>query len=153
LEITINGHLRQFAVPVGAMAIHVLRNDLGLLGVRMGCGEGHCGACMVHLDGKPSTTCDMPLWALEGKSVLTPEGVGAPSAPHPVQTALLQEQAGQCGFCLSGIVMTAVELVDRPYAVPETEVRAALDRHLCRCGTHHRIVRAVMRAIRQVHPE
>ena len=118
----------------------------------MGCGEGHCGVCTVLVDGRPTTTCDLPLWALEGKTVVTPEGVGSPGHPHPVQAALLDEQAGQCGFCLSGILMTAVALVDRDRATSEQEVRAALDRHLCRCGTHHRIVKAVMKAIHKVHP-
>lgn len=135
------------------MAVYALRNDLGLAGVRMGCGEGHCGACTVLVDGRPTTTCDLALGALEGCAVRTPEGVGSPEHPHPVQTAFLQEQAGQCGFCLSGIMMTAVALVEREQPPAEPEVRAALDRHLCRCGTQHRIIKAVMKAIAAVHPK
>ncbi len=133
------------------MAVFVLRNDLGLAGVRLGCGEGHCGACTVLVDGVPTTTCDLPLRALEGCTVRTPEGVGSHERPHPVQTALLQAQAGQCGFCLSGILMTAVALVERQEAPSEPEVRAALDRHLCRCGTQHRIIKAVMKALETAH--
>ena len=151
MDITINGTPRRCDVPDSTMAMHVLRNDLGLVGIRVGCGEGHCGACTVLVDGKPTTTCDLPVWALEGKTVRTPEGLGTPEAPHPVQTAFLKLQAGQCGYCLSGIMMTAASLVERDDAVSEADVRAALDRHLCRCGSHHRIVCAVMAAIREVH--
>lgn len=147
MDIAINGVVRSCDAPAGSMAVHVLRNDLGLAGVRVGCGEGHCGACMVLVDGVPTTTCDLSIGALEGRSVRTPEGVGTREQPHPVQTAFLQEQAGQCGFCLSGIMMTAVALVERPKVPTEDEVRAALDRHLCRCGTQHRIIKAVMKAV------
>lgn len=134
------------------MAVYVLRNELGLAGVRLGCGEGHCGACTVLVDGRPTTTCDTPLWALQGKQVVTPEGLGTPDRPHAVQAALLHEQAGQCGFCLSGILMTAAALVQRDRPVTEQEVRAALDKHLCRCGSQHRILQAVMKAVRAAHP-
>jgi aerobic-type carbon monoxide dehydrogenase small subunit (CoxS/CutS family) len=151
LNININGALRVCDAPATTKAVFVLRNDLGLCGVKLGCGEGHCGACTVLVDGVPATTCDMQLWALEGKAVRTPEGLGTPEAPHPVQAAFLQEQAAQCGFCLSGILMTAAALVERDTPPDEQEVRAALDKHLCRCGTHHRIVKAVMRALAAVH--
>lgn len=153
MEITINGVVRRCDAPAKGMAIYALRNDLGLTGVRQGCGEGHCGACTVLIDGRPTTTCDLPLEALQGRAVRTPEGVGSRKQPHPVQAAFLQEQAGQCGFCLSGIMMTAVALVEREQAPTESEVRSALDRHLCRCGTHHRIVKAVMRAIDVMHSQ
>lgn len=151
MEITINGVVRNSDAPANSVAVYVLRNDLGLAGVRLGCGEGHCGSCTVLVDGLPTTTCDLSLGALEGRAVRTPEGLGSREHPHPVQVALLQEQAGQCGFCLSGIMMTAVALVERKEAPAEPEVRAALDRHLCRCGTHHRIIKAVMKAIDAVH--
>lgn len=152
MEIHVNGSLRRCDAPAGSMAVYVLRNDLGLAGVRLGCGEGHCGACTVLVDGRPTTTCDTPLWALEGKQVLTPEGVGSADKPHAVQAALLAQQAGQCGFCLSGILMTAVALVQREAAATEQEVRSALDKHLCRCGSQHRILQAVMAAIGKAHP-
>lgn len=151
MEIHVNGSLRHCDAPAGSMAVYVLRNDLGLTGVRLGCGEGHCGACTVLVDGRPTTSCDMPLWALQGKAVLTPEAVGSPEHPHGVQRALLEAQAGQCGFCLSGILMTAVALVQREVAATEQEVRIALDKHLCRCGSQHRILQAVMKAIHQAH--
>ena len=151
LEINVNGDIYFCDAAASSRAIYALRNDLGLTGIRAGCGEGHCGACTVLVDGVPTTTCDLPLWALEGKMVVTPEGVGTLEAPHPVQAAFLQEQAGQCGFCLSGILMTAVALVEKSPAPTEQQVRTALDRHLCRCGSHNRIVNAVMNALHKVH--
>lgn len=147
MQIQINGSLRSCDAPQNTKALFVLRNDLGLVGVKMGCAEGHCGSCTVLVDGLPTTTCDLPLWALEGKAVRTPEGVGSPEHLHCVQQALLDEQPGQCGYCLSGIMMSAVALTERQPAPSEHEVRAALDKHLCRCGSHPRIVKAVMKAI------
>ena len=152
MDINVNGSVRRCDAPASSMAAYVLRNDLGLSGVRLGCGEGHCGACTVLVDGHPATTCDMQLSALEGKQVTTPEGIGSGGQLHPVQAALLEHQAGQCGFCLSGILMTAVALVERERTPSELEVRAALDQHLCRCGSHNRILQAVLAAIRKAHP-
>ena len=146
LEISVNGSIRHCDAPSSSPALYVLRNDLGLTGVRVGCGEGHCGACTVLVDGRPATTCDMQVAALEGKQVTTPEGIGAEGQLHPVQVALLEHQAGQCGYCLSGILMTAVALVDREQTPSEQEVCVALDKHLCRCGSHHRILQAVLAA-------
>jgi nicotinate dehydrogenase subunit A len=148
MDIRVNGQRFVTEVPQNTKAIFVLRNDLGFRDVRQGCGTGHCGACTVLVDGKPLSTCDMPIWALEGKEVTTVKGLGSPQNPHPVQKALLDEQAGQCGYCLSGIMATASALLNSPDSPSEAEVRVALDRHLCRCGTHDRIIRAVMRAIR-----
>ena len=148
MEINVNGSMRHCDAPGSSMAVYVLRNDLGLSGVRLGCGEGYCGACMVLVDGCPTTTCDMQMSALEGKNVITPEGIGAGGQLHPVQQALLEHQAGQCGYCLSGILMTAVALVERDRAPSEQETRVALDQHLCRCGSHHRILQAVLAAVR-----
>lgn len=146
MEVEINGSMRHFDAPENSKAIFILRNDLGLLGVKMGCGEGQCGACVVLVDGVPTTTCDLPVWALKDKVVTTVEGIGSLESPHPVQTEFLEEQAGQCGYCLGGILMTAVALYERDPSPTEVEVRGALDRHLCRCGTHSRIVNAVMRS-------
>jgi nicotinate dehydrogenase subunit A len=146
VEVEINGSMRHFEAPENSKAIFILRNEPGLLGVKMGCGEGQCGACVVLVDGVPTTTCDLPVWALKDKVVTTVEGIGFLESPHPVQTAFLEEQAGQCGYCLSGILMTAVALYERDPSPTEIEVRAALDMHLCRCGTHSRIVNAVMRS-------
>ena len=150
MELMINGVQRSCDFPANAFAVYALRNDLDLKGVRMGCGGGHCGACMVLVDGVPTTSCDLPFWALEGKKITTPEGVGTIEQPHPVQAAVLAEQPGQCGFCLSGILMSSVALVDSGKRVTESDVRAALDKHLCRCGSQPRIIKAVMAALAKV---
>lgn len=146
MQIHLNGQTVELPDVPGAKAAFVLRNDLGLYDVRIGCGEGHCGACTVLLDGKPTTSCDLPVWALEGKQVTTLRGLGTPERPHAVQSAFIELQAGQCGYCLAGILVTAAALVDQAQPVSEEQVRAALDRHLCRCGAHGRIVQAVLRA-------
>jgi len=128
------------------LLLDVLRDSLGLKGTRFGCGQNQCGACHVLIDGKSQPACDTPLWAVAGRSVVTIEGLGQPHSPHPLQTAFLDEQAAQCGYCLSGIQMTAAELLAANPAPDESVVRSALDKHLCRCGSHNRIVRAVLRA-------
>ncbi len=151
MKLTINGTPRSCDYPTHALAVFALRNDLDLKGVRMGCGDGHCGACTILVDGVPTTSCDLPFGALEGKQVTTPEGVGTVAHPHPVQAAVLAEQPGQCGFCLSGILMRSVALVDSGKHLTETDVRAALDKHLCRCGSQPRIIKAVMAALKEVH--
>lgn len=124
----------------------VLRDHLGLRGTRFGCGLGLCGACFVLLDGRVVASCDTPLWSVGGRSVVTVEGLGTSDRPHPVQRALLAEQAGQCGFCLSGIVVSAAALLEQEPRPTEKQVAEALDRNLCRCGVQRRIVRAVVRA-------
>lgn len=149
MELLINGISRQCDFAANRPAIYALRNELNLKAVRMGCGEGHCGSCTVLVDNVPVTTCNLPFEALQGKQVTTPEGVGSIEQPHPVQTALMAEQPGQCGFCLSGILMTAVGLVDAGQALTEAQVCSALDKHLCRCGSHPRIIRAVMSALQE----
>ena len=150
MNLTINGAQRSCDVAPNVQAIYALRNDLNLKSVRMGCGEGHCGSCTVLVDGVPTTSCNLPFWALDGKKVTTPEGVGSPEQPHPVQAAILAEQPGQCGFCLSGILMSAVALVDSGKHVSEADVCKALDKHLCRCGSQPRIIKAVMAALEKV---
>jgi nicotinate dehydrogenase subunit A len=147
MDLRVNGQHFVAEAPPNTKAMFVLRNDLGFHDVRQGCGSGHCGACTVLVDGRPASTCDMPIWALESKEVTTVRGLGSLQNPHPVQTALLDEQAGQCGYCLSGIMATAAALLASSGSPSEAEVRTALDRHLCRCGTHDRIIKAVMRAI------
>jgi nicotinate dehydrogenase subunit A len=144
----VNGAEREFVAPEDAALLHVLRNDLGLKGTRFGCGTGQCGACFVLIDGRAVAACDTPLWAAVGKRIVTVEGLGTPAVPHPVQRALLDEQAAQCGYCLSGIQISATALLAENPSPTADEVRAALDRNLCRCGTHNRIVRAVLRAAR-----
>jgi nicotinate dehydrogenase subunit A len=150
MELTVNEVKLVCNFPANAFAIFALRNDLDLKGVRMGCGDGHCGACTILVDGVPTTSCNLPFGALEGKNITTPEGVGTLENPHPVQAAVWAEQPGQCGFCLSGILMRSVALVDSGKRFTEAEVCAELDHHLCRCGSHPRIIKAVMTALEKV---
>ncbi|MEV6864261.1 (2Fe-2S)-binding protein [Streptosporangium subroseum] len=150
-EMTVNGVKRSVGADAETSLLHVLREDLGLKGPRFGCGAGLCGACFVLLDGYPTPSCDTPLWAAEGKDVVTVEGLGDLDSPHPLQQAFLDEQAGQCGYCLSGILISAAALLTRNPAPDEREVAEALDRNLCRCGAQRRMIRAVMRAAKE-HP-
>jgi nicotinate dehydrogenase subunit A len=149
IRFTVNGEPRQSAAAEDTPLLYVLRNDLGLKGPRFGCGTGHCGACRVLVDGKALTSCDLPLWAAAGKQVTTLEGLGTPVAPHPLQRAFIEEQALQCGYCASGIIVAAAALLETNRSPSEAEVRAALDGNLCRCGSHNRMVRAIMRAARE----
>jgi nicotinate dehydrogenase subunit A len=146
---TVNGTERVVHAAQNTPLVYALRNDLGLRGTRLGCGANQCGACHVLLDGQSVPSCDTPLWAAAGKNVITIEGLGTPDRAHRLQRAFIAEQAGQCGYCLSGIVVSAAALLERTPDPTEDEVRAALDRHLCRCGTHNRIVRAVLRAAKE----
>ncbi|WP_371785755.1 (2Fe-2S)-binding protein [Streptosporangium subroseum] len=148
-EMTVNGVKRSVGADAETSLLHVLREDLGLKGPRFGCGAGLCGACFVLLDGYPTPSCDTPLWAAEGKDVVTVEGLGDLDSPHPLQQAFLDEQAGQCGYCLSGILISAAALLTRNPAPDELEVAEALDRNLCRCGAQRRMIRAVMRAAKE----
>ena len=126
--------------------LSVLRNELGLRGSRFGCGTEQCGACMVLIDGEPSFSCARAIESLAGKSVTTVEGLSPGGSLSPLQQAFLDEQAGQCGYCLSGILISAAALLARNPTPSRSEIAAALDRHLCRCGVHNRIMRAVTRA-------
>jgi nicotinate dehydrogenase subunit A len=143
---TVNGQSISSAADPDTMLLDVLRAELGLVATRFGCGSGQCGACHVMLDGHAVTSCDTPLWSVAGKAVTTLEGLGTPENPHPLQTAFIAEQAMQCGYCISGIMMSAAALLRQNPSPSEAQVREALDRNLCRCGSHNRIVRAVLRA-------
>lgn len=125
--------------------LYVLRNELGLHGPRFGCGLGQCGACTVHVDGAAIRSCVTPLSGVTGR-IVTLEGLGTDSAPHPVQQAFIDEQAVQCGYCINGMIMQSAALLARNPKPSEREIKAELANNLCRCGTHLRIVRAVMRA-------
>jgi nicotinate dehydrogenase subunit A len=125
--------------------LYVLRNDLGLHGPRFGCGLGQCGACTVHVGGATVRSCITPLSAVTGQ-IVTLEGLGTDAAPHPVQQAFIDEQAVQCGYCINGMIMQSVAFLARNPKPSADEVKAELANNLCRCGTHLRIVRAVMRA-------
>jgi nicotinate dehydrogenase subunit A len=149
IRFTVNGAERVVRAAQNTPLVYALRNDLGLKGTRLGCGANQCGACHVLIDGQSVPSCDTPLWAAAGKHVVTIEGLGTPERAHRLQRAFIAEQAGQCGYCLSGIMISAEALLARTPDPTEEEVRAALDRHLCRCGTHNRIVRAVLRAAKE----
>ena len=144
--LTVNGR----AVSVGAdpdtPLLDVLRNHLGLVGSKFGCGQEQCGSCMVLVDGAPSISCGTALSTVAGKAVVTIEGIGTPERPHPLQQAFLDEQAGQCGYCLAGILISAKALLDKNPAPTRAEIAAALDDNICRCGSHPRILRAIERA-------
>ena len=130
--------------------LNVLRNELGLMGTRFGCGLEQCGCCTVLIDDKPEKCCAKPVWSVTGKSVVTIEGLGTPEKPHPLQQAFIDEQAGQCGYCLAGIIVSAKALLDTNSSPTRAEIAAALDDHICRCGSHNRIIRAVQKAAAQM---
>jgi nicotinate dehydrogenase subunit A len=143
---TVNGRPQTVQSDPDAPLLHVLRNHLGLTGPRFGCGMGMCGACFVLIDGRAAPACDTPVWAAEGKTVVTVEGLADADRLHRLQQAFLDEQAAQCGFCVSGILVSAAALLEENPAPREAEVVAALDRNLCRCGVQRRMVAAVLRA-------
>jgi nicotinate dehydrogenase subunit A len=126
--------------------LDVLRNSLGLKGTRFGCGLEQCGCCMVLINGAPEKCCTKPVWSVAGKEIVTVEGLGDAARPHPLQQAFLDEQAGQCGYCLAGILVSAKALLDKNPKPSRAEIAQALDGNICRCGSHNRILRAVEKA-------
>ena len=146
IELNVNGRVCTVQAGENTPLLYVLRNDCNLKGTRFGCGAGQCGSCHVMVDGVSVPSCDTPVWSVEGKQVVTVEGLGKAGELHPLQQAFIDEQAAQCGYCLSGILVHAAALLAANPDPSDTQVRAALDEHLCRCGTHNRIVRAVLRA-------
>jgi nicotinate dehydrogenase subunit A len=146
IEITVNGRALSVTATDETPLLYVLRNDAGCKGVRYGCGLGQCGSCTVIIDGKPVQSCDVPVSAVAGKSITTVEGIGSAEKPHPLQTAFVEEQAAQCGYCITGIIMSAKVLLDGNPSPSDGEIKQALAKNLCRCGTHLRIVRAIKRA-------
>jgi len=145
-DITINARPTRVSADEQATLLDVLRGDLGLRATRFGCGLEQCGACMVLIDGAPAYACTRLVSTLPGKQVVTVEGLAEDGSLEPLQQAFLVEQAGQCGFCLSGILVSAKALLDRNPAPSRAEIAAALDQNLCRCGAHNRIIRAIRRA-------
>ena len=143
IVLTVNGN--QYTVPSGPGITlqFALRDDMGLTGTKFGCGAAQCGCCTVLLDGQPVRSCVTPASAAAGRQVTTIEGLGTPEQPHPLQQAWIEAQAPQCGYCQSGQLMEAAALLQRNPRPSEQEIRAALDGHLCRCGTYNRIVQAV----------
>ena len=148
-RLTVNGTESELEAGPDTPLLYTLRNDLGLKGTRFGCGSGQCGACFVLIDGNPAPACDTPLWATAGKRITTVEGLSEGRELHPLQHAFLAEQAAQCGYCTSGILISAAALLAKNPRPTEREVREALDRNLCRCGSHNRMVRAVLRAAQE----
>jgi nicotinate dehydrogenase subunit A len=145
-ELTVNGTSLGVSADGDTPLLDVLRNRLGLIGTKFGCGLEQCGCCMVLIDGEPVKSCGKSLSTIAGKNIVTIEGLGTPERPHPLQQAFLDEQAGQCGYCLPGILISAKALLDRNPSPSRREIALALDDNICRCGSHVRILRAVERA-------
>ena len=142
----VNGREVSVQGDSGQSLLDVLRNTLHLKATRMGCGQGACGACRVMVDGHAMAACETPLWSVEGKHIITVEGLGTREAPHALQTAFIEEQAMQCGFCTSGILMSAAALLQRQAHPTRQDIVQVLDGHLCRCGAHNRVIRAIEKA-------
>lgn len=149
-KLRVNGRDCEVRAEPNTPLLYILRNDLKLKGTRFGCGEGQCGACNVLFDGNAVQSCDTPLWSAAGHDITTIEGIGGPSdgGLHPVQQAFIAEQAIQCGYCIDGIIISAVALLQRENNPSDAQIAAALERNLCRCGTHVRILRAIRSAAR-----
>jgi isoquinoline 1-oxidoreductase alpha subunit len=146
-RLNVNGQVREVDVDPEMPLLWALRDALGLMGTKYGCGVAQCGACTVHVDGKAVRSCTLAVGTVES-AVTTIEGLGTPDRPHPLQAAFVAEQAAQCGYCTSGIVMAAAALLKEVARPTDAQVRAALDGNLCRCGAHLRVLRAVRRAVR-----
>jgi nicotinate dehydrogenase subunit A len=146
ISLKVNGVSRSVAAEPDTPLLYVLRNDFELNGAKYGCGLSQCGACTVLIDGRAARSCVTPISELAKSEITTIEGLGSRDKLHALQRAFVEEQAAQCGYCTSGMIMTAKELLDRNPRASEQDVRAALENNLCRCGTHNRIIRAVLRA-------
>ena len=146
INLKVNGVSRSVPAEPDTPLLYVLRNDLELNGAKFGCGLAQCGACTVLVDGRAVRSCVTPISAIGTSEITTIEGLGSLEKPHALQRAFIEEQAAQCGYCINGMIMSAKELLDRNPRPGEQDVRAALAGNLCRCGTHNRIIRAVLRA-------
>ena len=146
ISLKVNGSQRPVPAAADTPLLYVLRNDLALNGAKFGCGLAQCGACTVLLDGKAVRSCVTEIGSIGAAEITTIEGLGTIDRPHPLQQAFIDTQAAQCGYCINGMIMTAKELLDQNPHPTAAEVREALAQNLCRCGTHGRIVRAVLRA-------
>jgi nicotinate dehydrogenase subunit A len=145
VNIKVNGAVHSVPAEPDTPLLYVLRNDLGLNAAKFGCGLGQCGTCTVLVDGAPVRSCITPIGTLGQSEITTLEGIGTVEQPHPLQAAFIEEQAAQCGYCIPGMIMVAKALLDRKQQPSEAEVRLALVSNLCRCGTHNRIVRAILK--------
>ena len=146
----VNGVARSVTVEPDTPLLYILRNDLELNGPRFGCGLSQCGACTVLVDGRPTRSCVTAVSSLGAKSITTLEGLGSKDRLHPLQKAFIEEQAAQCGYCTNGMIMAAKALLDKTPKPTEAQIKKALAANLCRCGTHNRVVRAVLRASKEV---
>jgi len=146
ISLKVNGLQRSVPAEADTPLLYVLRNDLALNGAKFGCGLSQCGACTVLLDGRAVRSCVTEIGTIGEAEITTIEGLGTVDTPHPLQQAFIDLQAAQCGYCINGMIMTAKDLLDQNPHPTITEVREALAQNLCRCGTHGRIVRAVLRA-------
>jgi len=146
IRLVVNGQAREVAADPETPLLYVLRNDLGLTGTKFGCGLGQCGSCTVLVGSQAVRSCMLPVQAVAGQAVTTIEGLGSPERPHPLQAAFIAEQAVQCGYCTPGIILAAKAALDQTPRPTEAQLKRALDGVLCRCGTHDRVIRAVMRA-------
>ena len=147
IELKVNGRNCELDCEDSTPLLVTLREFLELSGPRFGCGQGECGACMVLIDGRAETSCNRPMGSVQGCHIETIEGLGTADKPHPVQTAFLAERAGQCGYCLSGVLTSAIGLLSANPTPSREQIIAALDPHLCRCGAYPRMIRAVERAL------
>jgi len=150
VNLNINGSTHAVQADDNTPLLYVLRNECDLKGTRFGCGAAQCGSCHVLIDGVSMPSCDMPLWSAANKAIVTVEGLSQSGELSALQQAFIDEQAAQCGYCISGILISATELLQKNHQPTEADVHAALDKHLCRCGSHNRIVRAVLRAASKV---
>ena len=150
IPISVNGSTVTVTADQDTPLLDILRNHLGLKGTKFGCGLEQCGCCMVLVDGKPEKSCGKALSTVTGREIVTIEGLGTPDRPHPLQQAFLDEQAGQCGYCLTGILISAKALLDRNPSPSRAEIAQGLDDNICRCGSHNRILRAVARVADQL---
>ena len=149
VSLKVNGTRHSTPAEPDTPLLYVLRNDLFLVGAKFGCGLAQCGSCTVLVDGKATPSCVTPIGALGNAEITTIEGLGTPDKPHALQKAFVHEQAAQCGYCINGMIMEAKALLDRNAEPTDPEIREALSDHLCRCGTHNRIVAAVQRAVKE----
>lgn len=149
LDLRVNGEDHRLEAESDTPLLHVIRNQLGLTGAKLGCGLEQCGACAVLVDGEPTLTCDRAVSEFEGTDIVTVEGLGAGGAGNAVQRAFVEEGAAQCGYCTPGIVIATMALLNRDKTPSDTEIREALQDHLCRCGSHGRVLHAINRIIRE----
>ena len=147
-SLKVNGKTRNVDADADTPLLYVLRDNLELHGPKFGCGLGQCGACTVHVNGEATRSCLLPIGAVKGAAITTLEGLGTAAKPHPLQTAFIEEQAVQCGYCINGMIMTSAALLAKNRNPSEGQIKDALAGNLCRCGTHQRIAAAVKRAAR-----